>query len=277
MQALEAAVRSLVASSGVSRVAVVAGVIGTPRALEIHADDAFHAASTIKIAVLLDLYRRAWAGELSLEERLAVRNAFVSVADGSPYALDPADDTETALYGRLGEAVTLRELAHLMITVSSNLATNLLVDRLGAPAVDATVRSLEVSGVRVLRGVEDGPAFAAGLNNTVTATGLADILELIATGRAAAPEACEAMLEVLAAQQLNEGIPAGLPPGTRVAHKTGSITSLYHDAAVVYPPDAPPYVLVVLTAGLDEVTAGPWLVRRIATLVHARLAGADAP
>jgi len=264
MTNLEAAIRALIRGSGASRVAVAAGLVGGPRSVLIEADTAFHAASTMKLAVLLELYRRVSTGVVPPDAPVPVRNAFRSIADGSPYALDPADDSETALYDREGQTVTARELAALMITVSSNLATNLLVDLLGAEQIDATVRDLGIEGVRVRRGVEDGPAFDAGLNNTVSAAGLASLLERIADGSAAPPDACEAMLDVLARQAFNEGIPAGLPPGTRVAHKTGSISGLYHDAGVVYPSGRPPYVLVVLTEGLDETTAGPALVASIA-------------
>jgi beta-lactamase class A len=271
MDELESAVRRDIEASGALRTAVAAGVVGGPRAVLVDADEVFHAASTMKVPVLVELYRRAWAGEVSLDEALPVRNAFRSLLDGSPYSLDPADDSETALYAREGDTETIRELARLMISVSSNFATNLLIDRLGAPAVEATVRGLGVEGVHVLRGVEDGPAFRAGLNNTVTAAGLGALLERIADGTAAPGDACTAMLDVLAQQEFNEGIPAGLPAGTRVAHKTGSFSNVYHDAAVVDPAGREPYVLVVLTQGLDETTDGPALVARISKLVDGRL------
>ncbi len=272
MDGLQAAITRLIAASGASRAAVVAGPVGAARRVLVDPDAVFHAASTMKVAVLVELYRRAWAGTDSLDDLLPVRNRFRSLLDGSPYTLDPADDSESDLYERVGEAVSVRELALRMVTVSSNLATNLLVDRLGGgPAVQATLERLGIEGVHVLRGVEDHAASGAGLNNTTTARGLARLLERIADGTAAPPDACAAMLEVLAAQAFNEGIPAGLPAGTRVAHKTGSIPLLYHDAGVVYPAGAPPYALVVLTEGLDERVAGPSLVARIAREVHAQL------
>jgi beta-lactamase class A len=272
MDVLERDIRRAIGGSGAGRVAVVAGPLGGARSVSIEPDAWFHAASTMKVAVLLELYRRAWAGAVSLDEPLVIRNEFRSIADGSPYVLRPADDSEFDLYERVGSAVSLRELAFRMITVSSNLATNLLVDRLGGgPAIQATLDSLGIAGVSVLRGVEDDVASGRGLNNTTTARGLADLLEAIALDRAAPPEACDAMLEVLAAQAFNEGIPAGLPPRTRVAHKTGSITSLYHDAAIAYPAAVDQFVLVVLTEGLDERDAAPALVGRIARRVHAGL------
>ncbi|MFN8628997.1 MAG: serine hydrolase [Chloroflexota bacterium] len=268
MADLEPALRRLIEASGASCVAVVAGPLGGARTVRIEPDSWFHAASTMKVAVLLELYRRAWAGAVSLDEPLPVRNAFRSIADGFGYVLRPADDSELNLYLREGETVTLRELAFRMITVSSNLATNLLVDRLGGgAAIAATLDSLGIKGVSVLRGVEDDVASEQGLNNTTTAAGLADLLERIALHTAAPPEACEAMLEMLCAQAFNEGVPTGLPAGTRVAHKTGSITSLYHDAAIVYPTAGEPYLLVVLTQGLDERGAAPALVASISSVV----------
>jgi beta-lactamase class A len=270
MSEVGAALRRVIAGSGASRVAVVAGPIGGVRSVLVEPDAVFHAASTMKVAVLLELYRRAWAGAVSLDEPLPVRNEFRSLLDGSPYALDPAEDSETDLYGRLGEAVSLGHLAYRMITASSNLATNLLVDRLGGgPAIQATLEGLGIRGIHTLRGVEDDAASEAGLNNTTTARGLATLLEQIALRTAAPPDACDAMLETLAAQAFNDGIPAGLPADARVAHKTGSITGLYHDAALVSPAGRPPYVLVVLTEGLEETVAGPALAAAIARVVDA--------
>ena len=268
---LEAVIRDLVRTAGAASVAVVACALGGPRAVEVAPDETFYAASTMKVPVLVELYRRAAAGSPSLDEPIVVRNAFTSIADRTPYALDPADNSELGLYARLGTPVTTRELARVMITHSSNLATNLLVERLGAASIDTTMRELGLPGLRVRRGVEDKAAFAAGLNSTVTAAALAGLLERIADGSAAPAGACLEMLDVLAAQAFNEGIPAGLPPGTRVAHKTGWIPALYHDAAIIWPPRGAPYVLVILTRGLDEAVAAPALVARIAGAVHAAM------
>jgi beta-lactamase class A len=262
VETLQQAVAHVVEASGATFLGVACTSLdGSPRAL-LAADTTVHAASTMKLPVLVELYRQAADGRLSLAEPLIVRNRFHSLVDGSLYTLDPADDSELSLYAREGEAVPLLELGRPMITHSSNLATNLLIDRLGAASVSGTMRALGFPGLVVRRGLEDDLAYAAGLNNTVTAADMAGLLAAIGRGEVVSPE----IEAILAAQAFNEGIPAGLPEGTYVAHKTGSIPRLYHDAAIVRPPDAPPYVLVVLTTGLDEADEGPALVARISAL-----------
>ena len=269
MDALERRVRQLIDASGATSVAVVAASTtpGTP-SLAIEADRVFHAASTMKVPVLVELERQAAASELRLDDTLVVRNAFRSLDDGSPYVLDPADDSELTLYRQEGEAVSLRDLAFLAITESSNLATNLLVNRLGATRISDAMADLGAPSLVVRRGVEDDAAWRAGRNNTVTASGLATLLLALARRELVSREASDEMLAILRAQAFNEGIPAGLPAHVRVAHKTGSITDLYHDAAVVESPGEPPYVLVVLTEGLDETRVAPALVASIARVVH---------
>lgn len=224
-------------------------------AFDVNPDTVFHAASTMKVPVMIELFRQADAGRLSLDEHLVITETFRSIMDGSPYTLSAADDSDTALYAALGTRRTLRSLCESMIVVSSNLATNLLIDRVGAPAVRATLDTLGVRGIDVHRGVEDTKAFEAGRNNTTTAGGLRTLLTALADGRVASPEATAEMIAILQRQQFNEGIPAGLPSGVPVAHKTGQITRIHHDAGIVYGPR--PYVLVVLVRGVeDEATSG---------------------
>lgn len=214
------------------------------------ADEPFHAASTMKVPVLIELYHQAHQGKLRLDDTLVIRNEFRSLVDGSPYSLDAADDSEADLYRAAGSPRTLAQLSELMITVSSNLATNLLIERLGVDNIQRGVHALGADGMRVLRGVEDSKAFQAGLNNTTTARALARLMQALADGEAVDPAASRAMSAVLERQTFNDGIPAGLPPGTRVAHKTGDITRIQHDAAIVYAPR--PFVLVVLTRGIAD-------------------------
>src|SRR5207253_9912400 len=143
-------------------------------------------------------------------------------------------DSETELYKAVGQTRTLTQLCALMITVSSNLATNLLIEKLGVENIRSTIHEFGADGMNVLRGVEDQKAFDKGMNNTTSARGLAVLLEALAKGRAFDPAASRQMIAILQRQTFNEGIPAGLPAGTRIAHKTGEITKIHHDAAIVF-------------------------------------------
>lgn len=215
-----------------------------------HPDDSFHAASTMKVPVMIELFRQAKEGKLRLDDALPVHNEFHSMVDGSSFQLNPADDSEADLYKAEGQTRTLRQLCDLMITVSSNLATNLLIQKLGVENIRATVHSFGADGMNVVRGVEDNKAFEKGLNNTTTARGLQILLTAIADEKAVDPDSSRQMIEILERQHFKEGIPSGLPPGTRVAHKTGEITKIHHDAAIVYAPRN--FVLVILVRGLAD-------------------------
>jgi beta-lactamase class A len=214
------------------------------------ADEPFHAASTMKVPVLIELFHQRQQRKLKLDDPLRVKNEFRSLADGSIYRLDPSDDSETDLYKAVGQTRTLAQLCELMITVSSNLATNLLIEKLGVDNIRGMVHSLRADGMNVLRGVEDSKAFQEGLNNTTTARGLRELLDAIARGEAVDQDSSRQMIEILERQSFNDGIPAGLPAGTRVAHKTGEITKIRHDAAIVFAPR--PFVLIILVRGLAD-------------------------
>ena len=234
----------------------------------INAGIRFHAASTMKVPVLLELARRIDAGDLRWDDRLTVRNSFKSIVDGSPFVLDAGDDSDSTLYRMVGQEVPLSRLARLMITRSSNLATNLIIERLDPRRVNATAHLLGADSIAVLRGVEDGKAFERGLNNTTTARDLAVLLEGIAANRMASPASSDSIRIILLAQEFNDGIPAGLPPGTPVAHKTGEITAIAHDAAIVYPPGRDAYVLVVLTRGYADRAEAARLMADLSGIVY---------
>lgn len=214
------------------------------------ADESFHAASTMKVPVLIELFHQAREGKLTLEDPLVIKNEFRSIVDGSTYKLDAADDSEAELYKAEGQTRTLGQLTELMITVSSNFATNLLIEKLGVENIRGMVHSLGADGMKVLRGVEDGKAFQKGLNNTTTARALAVLLTAIADGKAVDADSSKRMIAILERQKFNDAIPAGLPPGTVVAHKTGDITGVHHDAAIVYAKR--PFVLVMLVRGITD-------------------------
>jgi beta-lactamase class A len=252
---LEARVRKLIEASG-AEVAVAMRTLDGRSELLIDSDKKFHAASTMKVPVMIELFRQAGAGTLRLDERLAIKNEFHSIVDGSVYQLSVGDDSDAEVYAQIGKTMTLRDLCEAMITVSSNFAANLLIERVGAENVRKTVTRLGADGMVVLRGVEDQKAFDKGLNNETTARALEVLMLKIAQGQAVSPKADAEMADVLKRQKFHDAIPAGLPDGTVVGHKTGNITKIHHDAAIVY--GRRPYVLVVLVRGIeDQKVSGP--------------------
>lgn len=259
-----------------ARIAQVPGAIvglswvdlSSGRSLHLNADELFHAASTMKVPVMIELFRQVDRGHLGLDQPILLVNQFHSIADGSPYAVDAGDDSDSTMYHMVGRRVPVRELLERMIVRSSNLATNALIAIIGAERANATARALGATNIRVLRGVEDGKAYARGMNNMTTARDLAALLAAIEQGRAASPASTRAMRDILLRQEFNDEIPAGLPPGTPVAHKTGSITAVLHDAAIVYPRGETPYVLVVLTRGIPDGKVASALIADLSRLVY---------
>lgn len=265
---LRRSIEALIRDSGAADVGVAYRDLATGEELLVHGDATFHAASTMKVPVLMELYRQAEAGKLSLDERMAVKIEFASIVDGSPYSLKVEDDSETSLYRRVGERLTIRELARLMITESSNVATNMLIERVTAAKVCELMERLGTKDIHVLRGVEDSRAYARKLNNTTTARALMIILARLAGREVVSRKSSEEMLAILRAQKFAEGIPAGVPSGVVVAHKTGWFPGVYHDAAIVEPPRGGPFVLVVLTRGIKEDKRAHRLVADITRLVY---------
>lgn len=250
--------------------------LGSGDSVLLAADHRFHAASTMKIPVMIQLFRDRDAGMLTLDDSVRVSNTFHSIVDSSPYHLDPADDSDSSLYKLVGRQVTIRRLIELMETVSSNLATNLLIDRVGAARANATAHALGADSILVLRGVEDIPAYRAGRNNTTTAHDLGALLVALAQDRAARAASCREMRAILSRQHFTEGIPAGLPAGTRVEHKTGWIEGVvYHDAAIVRPEGRAPYVLVVLTGAIQQDSVAYDLVADLSRIVFAHTRGTE--
>ena len=218
----------------------------------LNADQEFHPASTFKVHVMMEVFRQANEGLLSLEDRLPIVNSFSSIADGSRYSLDVKDDAEQTLYPRSGETESIYELTRLMIVRSSNLATNILLKKVGAENVNDFIHSLGIEGVTVRRGVEDNVAFRLGMNNSASARGLTQTMNLIARKKVLSEEASDEMIKILLGQEFNESIPALLPNFVKVAHKTGWNNDLYHDMAIVFPKDRKPYTLSIMTKGFAE-------------------------
>jgi beta-lactamase class A len=266
-EALSARIASRVSATPGADVSVSYRDLQTGDSLDLRGDVEFHAASTMKVPVMIEVLRSVDEGRLGLDQEILLINRFHSIVDGSPYALDAMDDSDSSMYARVGQRVPVRELLERMIVRSSNLATNALIELVGAGQANATAHALGAVHIRVLRGVEDGKAFAAGRNNTTTSSDLAVLLERIERGDALRPASARLMKEILLRQELNDEIPAGVPAGTPVAHKTGSITATLHDAAIVYPPGRGPYVLVVLTRNIPDEKVARRMIADISRLV----------
>jgi len=266
---LETTLKRLIAASG-AEVSVAFRTLDGRSQVLIDPDKPFHAASTMKVPVMIELFRQARAGTLSLDQPLPIRNEFHSIVDGTPYTLSEGDDSDRAVYAAVGKTLTLEQLNEAMITVSSNFAANLLIERLGVENIQSTVARLGADGMQVLRGVEDQKAFDKGLNNSTTARGLLTLFERLARGRAVDRKADAAMVAVLKRQKFNDAIPAGLPvgpPDVEVAHKTGNITRIHHDAGIVFAKR--PYVLVVLVRGIQEQKESAALIAAVSKAVYA--------
>jgi beta-lactamase class A len=264
--AAHAAVERLIASTG-AEVSVAFRTLDGKDELLLRPDVPFHAASTMKVPVMIELFAQARKGRLGLDDPLSVKNTFPSIVDGSPYSLDPSEDSDPEIYKSVGGTLSLRQLCEAMITVSSNLAANLLIEKLGVANIRQRVRKLGADGMNLLRGVEDGKAFQRGINNTTTARARMVLLDRVARGRAVDAASDREMVLILARQRFGDAIPAGLPPATPVAHKTGSITRIHHDAAIVYAPR--PFVLVVLVRGLEDQKQSAALIAGIARALYA--------
>lgn len=214
---------------------------------EIDADQWYHAASVIKAAVLLGVFRAIDAGLFRLDDPVHVRNRFRSVADGSLFRVERDRDGDAECHRRMGRTMHIAELARAMIVRSSNLATNLLVDLIGLELIRRSLSAAGVDGVKMVRGVEDNAAFERGLNNELTAAGACRLFRVIHEGTFLNPESHDRMREILLAQEFNAMIPAKLPSSVKVAHKTGEISTHSHDAGIILPQDRAPYVLAILT------------------------------
>jgi beta-lactamase class A len=206
----------------------------------------FHAASTIKVAVLVAVFRAADEGRLRLDDSLHVRNRFISVADGSPFHLSRDSDAMPELYKRIGRVAKISELAEGMIVASSNLGTNLLLDYVTVEYARNVLRNAQVDGVELRRGVEDHAAHEKGINNQVTANGLLRLLSAL-RGDFLSAKSKEQAIRILLEQRFDSMIPAGLPAHAVVAHKTGEISTACHDMGIVYLPEREPYLAVILT------------------------------
>jgi beta-lactamase class A len=266
VQQLKEHIKSFISNQGT--VAVAFRDISTGEEVLINESETFHAASTMKTPILIEVFKQAKQGKLSLTDSILIRNEFKSIVDGSMFSLNPGDDSEQKIYGLIGKKKPVKELVNDMIIYSSNLATNTVIELVGAQNVMITMRELGANHIQVLRGVEDGKAFDKGLNNTTTANDLLVIFEAMAKGKVVSPNASQQMIDILLHQQFNKLIPARLPPTVKVAHKTGNITGVLHDSGIVFLPDGHMYVLVLLSKNIDNEETATNLLAGISEMIY---------
>ena len=234
----------------------------------INAHASFHAASTMKTPVMIELLKQAEQGKYQLTDSVMVKNEFKSIVDSSLYSLDSAEDSDKEIYSQIGKTVQIAELMRDMIIKSSNLSTNMLIEMAGANNVNRTMRELGAKDIQVLRGVEDSKAFEKGLNNSTTAYDLMLIFEKIAKDEAVSPKACKLMREILLDQHFNSILPAQLPKDVQVAHKTGNITGVEHDGGIVYMKNGRKYVLILLSKDIKDEAANKKMLAGISKMVY---------
>ncbi len=240
-------------------------------------NEQFHAASTMKVPVMIEIYHQASQGQLALTDSILVKNKFESIVDYSTYEMNIAEDSEPSLYTKIGKQMTLFDLMNQMIISSSNLATNILIDEVGAKNVNASMQRLGAYNTEVLRGVEDQKAYDLGLNNMTTAKDLMTILKSIALPLGETTQDQIAMIDVLKAQEFNDIIPRFLPGDVQVAHKTGSITGLHHDVGIIYLPNGETYVLVLLSKNLKNFDQGTLTLAKISQLFYEHVTALEVP
>lgn len=242
--------------------------VKTGRRLVLNEKETFHAASTMKTPVMIEVFRQVKEGKLSLSDSVLLKNEFTSIVDGSPFSLNASDDSDPGLYGKIGTRVALRQLVYEMIIMSSNLATNTVMEMVKGTNVTRTMRGLGAMDIQVLRGVEDQKAFDRQLNNTTTANDLALLFLKMARGEIVDSYSCDEMIKILLDQTHNTMIPALLPPGVKVAHKTGTITGVHHDSGIVFLPDGRKYVLVMLSKQVADPETATAAMARVSRRIY---------
>jgi len=243
--------------------------------LMINADRRFHAASTMKVAILLAVGRALDEKRLEPDETLHVRNRFRSAIDGAPFRIDAESDGYPQLHRLVGRTAKISDLAEWMIVSSSNLATNLLLDYLTVDYVHGVLDAAGVKGIDLRRGVDDTKAHERNFNNETTAQGLLDLFAAL-RGDFLSKASRERAINILLQQRFNSMIPAPLPAHASVAHKTGEISTACHDAGIVYLPERNPYILVVLTEVPAETNGRRETIAKVSEVVFQMLTGTEA-
>lgn len=237
----------------------------------INENEIFHAASTMKTPVMIEFYKQLHQGKLSLEDTLQIKNEFKSIVDGTMYKLSEFDDSDKNTYNKLGQYYSINNLIYEMITISSNFATNILIDYIGANNVTKSMKEIGALNIDILRGVEDIKAFELGLNNTTSAKDLLIIYEKLAKGKIINNESSATMIDILKDQKYDDIIPKYLPKDIEIANKTGMITGVHHDSGIVFLKDGKKYVIIILSKNMSDMESGTEMMAKISELIYKTL------
>ena len=243
-------------------------ISGEKDSILINAHEDFHAASTMKTPVMIEVFKQASEGKFSLQDSLVIKNDFQSILDGSSYSMELGRDSGEHLYEQIGQKRSIEDLVTDMIIYSSNLATNIVIELVDAKNLNQTMREMGAMDINVLRGVEDMKAYEAGLSNSTTAYDLMLIFEALAKGKAVNAEADKEMLQILQQQKHTDLIPDLLPENLKIANKTGWITGVHHDSALIELPDGKKYVLVLLSKNMKDMEAGTKMLAEVSKLIY---------
>jgi beta-lactamase class A len=274
--ALTEKINEITAESGARDIGVACYDYETDESFSLHGDTPFHAASTIKVPILLAVFDAIDQKRFTLETKVHVRNRFLSIIDGEAFRVSAGRDANAKVHSARGRKLTIGELAYHMIVTSSNLATNLLLDVVGLDEAQKTLERLGLTGIELRRGVEDDRAFEHGINNTVTPNGLLGAFRAIEEQRGVSKEASEKMLDILHQQEFKSGIPAGVPASAKVAHKTGEISTVAHDTGIIFPEARKPYALVILTEWEPDKGERSGTLAKISKLIYESLTQKEA-
>jgi len=232
--------------------------------LLIHADRPFQDSLSMKIPVMIELFAQAKAQELRFTDTLRVRPIFRSVVDNSAYTIDPASGDDLA--HDAGQLMTLRQLCEVMITRDSDIAANILIEKLGLESIQSRIHSLGADGMVLASGFGDEKAAAKGLKNVTTARALMAVLLALAQNRVLDADASQQMVGLLANSRLPGSI--ALTP-TSPAANLRAPSGDQHDAAIIF--GARSFVLVTDVRGLSDPRASAALVAQIAHLLAAAI------
>lgn len=228
----------------------------------------FHAASTMKTPVMIEVFKQVNEGKFRLSDSLLIKNEFKSISDGSLFSLDLNRDSGEKLYEQIGQKSSIEDLMEDMIINSSNLATNIIIELVGAENVNETMREMGAKNMKVLRGVEDMKAYEEGLNNSTTAYDLMLLFEQLGKSQVINAVSSKKILNILFKQSHRDLIPALLPQDLKIANKTGWINGVHHDSALIFLPDGKKYVLVLLSKNMKDMEAGTKMLSKVSKHVY---------